>query len=133
MALGAGSPGGATLGGTTTITAVGGLATFSDLTIDIAGTGFSLAASAPGLTGATSAPFNVVALSAGVAWNNPAGGNWSTAANWTPARVPGKSDSAFITLPGTYTVTLDVNDTIAFLTVGGSSGTQTLASLASGR
>jgi hypothetical protein len=127
MALGPGSPGGATLSGTKVVGAVNGLAQFADLTIDIAGTGFTLSASAAGLTGAVSTPFNVAALSAGVAWNNPAGGNWGTAANWTPARVPGKSDSVFINLPGTYTVTLDVNDTVAFLTVGGSSGAQLLS------
>jgi hypothetical protein len=127
MALGPGSPSGATLGGTKTVAAVNGLAAFTNLTLDIAGTGFTLAASASGLAGATTAPFNVTSLTGGVAWNNPSGGNWSVAANWTPARVPGKSDSVFITLPGTYTVTLDVSDTVAFLTAGGSSGTQTLA------
>jgi len=40
--------------------------------------------------------------------------------------VPGSSDIVEITLDGTYTVTLDVNATVAGLTLGGSSGTQTL-------
>jgi hypothetical protein len=60
-------------------------------------------------------------------WNNPAGGNWSVAGNWTPAGAPGPSDNALITLDGSYTVTLDVDATIAGLTLGGASGTQTLS------
>jgi hypothetical protein len=39
--------------------AAGGVATFADLSIDTAGTGYTLAASSPGLTGATSGAFNV--------------------------------------------------------------------------
>ncbi|HXI94898.1 MAG TPA: hypothetical protein VNG04_02125, partial [Candidatus Acidoferrum sp.] len=43
---------------------------------------------------------------------------WSNAANWSPARVPGPKDTVSITAPGSYIVTLDVNDTVAFLAVG---------------
>ncbi|MEW6283473.1 MAG: VCBS repeat-containing protein, partial [Candidatus Eremiobacterota bacterium] len=46
-------PGGGALGGTLTQNAVGGVATFADLTMTFPGT-YSLAASSPGLTGATS-------------------------------------------------------------------------------
>ena len=53
------NPGGGTLSGTTTVTAVNGVATFSNLSIDQAGTGYTLVATTPGLTGATSAPFNI--------------------------------------------------------------------------
>ena len=58
LALGA-NPGGATLSGTTTVSAVGGLAVFSDLSIDRPGSGYTLTASASGLAGATSAAFEV--------------------------------------------------------------------------
>jgi alpha-tubulin suppressor-like RCC1 family protein len=61
-----GGTGGAVLGGTLTQAAVSGVATFHDLTIDKAGSGYTLAASAPGLTGATSAPFAVTLASAAV-------------------------------------------------------------------
>ncbi len=54
-----------------------------------------------------------------VAWNNPAGGNFTTAANWTPARVPTGTDRAVIDLPGSYTVTLSSDASFASLTVGG--------------
>jgi hypothetical protein len=60
MAIGT-NPSGGTLSGTTTVAAVSGVATFSNLSINNAGTGYTLAASATGLTGATSSAFNVIA------------------------------------------------------------------------
>ncbi len=62
LALGA-NPGNGTLGGATTVKANGGIATFSNLTINQIGTGYTLTASATGITGATSSSFNVVAPS----------------------------------------------------------------------
>jgi hypothetical protein len=56
LALGT-NPHGATLGGTTTVAAVNGIATFGNLTLDRAGTGYTLTASATGLAPATSNPF----------------------------------------------------------------------------
>ena len=53
------NPGNGTLSGTAAVAAVGGLATFSNLSIDKAGVGYTLVASAPSLTGATSAAFNI--------------------------------------------------------------------------
>src|SRR5262249_41113115 len=52
----ASNPGGATLGGTLTVTASGGVATFSGLTLDKAASGYTLTATASGLgSGLTSA------------------------------------------------------------------------------
>jgi hypothetical protein len=62
LALGA-NPGGGTLGGTATVAAVGGVATFNNLSIDNAGTGYTLTAASGGLTGATSNAFNITAAS----------------------------------------------------------------------
>ncbi len=54
--------GGATLGGTLTSTAVAGVATFADLTLNKPGTGYTLVASSAAVTGpVTSAAFNVTA------------------------------------------------------------------------
>jgi hypothetical protein len=61
-----------------------------------------------------------------VTWTNVAGGNWSSAANWSPNQVPASGDDVIITNIGTYTVSLDVSATIDSLTLGGTSGTQTL-------
>ena len=60
-------------------------------------------------------------------------GNWNVAGNWTNAlggtQVPGAADNAFITNNGTYSVTVPAGTTATAgtLTVGGASGTQTLA------
>ena len=56
------NPGGGTLSGVDTVTAVAGVATFSNLSINKAGTGYTLVASAPSapsLGTATSTPFNI--------------------------------------------------------------------------
>jgi hypothetical protein len=60
IALGT-NPSGGTLSGTTTATTVNGVATFSDLRVVQAGNGYTLVATADGLTTATSASFNVTA------------------------------------------------------------------------
>src|SRR5439155_1309025 len=52
VALGT-NPSGGTLAGTTTVTAAGGVATFGTLSVDKVGTGYTLTATAPGLSGAT--------------------------------------------------------------------------------
>ena len=61
-----------------------------------------------------------------ITWTNSSGGSWTNAANWSPNQVPGSSDTASITNGTGYTVNLDTTVTIAGLTLGGSSGTQTL-------
>ena len=53
------NPGGATLGGTLIVTAQSGVATFSGLTLDQPGTGYTLQVSSNGLTAATTNAFNV--------------------------------------------------------------------------
>ncbi len=53
------NPGAGTLGGTLTVNAVNGVATFPGLNINKAGTGYTLTASAATLTSATSGAFNV--------------------------------------------------------------------------
>ena len=58
VAIGA-NPGGGVLSGTQTVTAVGGVAVFSSLSIDKIGTGYTLTVAASGVTGATSGPFNI--------------------------------------------------------------------------
>ncbi len=53
------NPGGSTLGGTVSVAAVSGVATFGAVTLDRSGAGYTLTAAATGLTGATSAGFTV--------------------------------------------------------------------------
>lgn len=56
------NPGGGTLTGTTTVASSNGVAAFGNLQIDKPGTGYDLAAAAPGLTSATSNLFTVTGL-----------------------------------------------------------------------
>jgi hypothetical protein len=56
------NPGGATLGGTATVSAVAGVATFAALTVNRPGTGYTLvASSSAGLTSATTGAFDIAA------------------------------------------------------------------------
>ena len=124
VAIGA-NPGTSTLTGTTTVAAVAGVASFSNLSLTARGTGYTLTAAASGVTSATSAAFDISATT--LAWTNASGGLWSTPSNWSLGRVPVGADSVVIAQPGTYTVTLDTTFSGSVLVVGGGSGTQTLA------
>jgi hypothetical protein len=61
LSIGANAAGG-TLSGTKTVAAVAGVATFTNLSIDKAAAGFTLVATASGMTAATSAAFDVAAI-----------------------------------------------------------------------
>ncbi len=117
------NPGGGTLGGTLSATAVNGVATFSNLSINQAGNGYTLVASGTGLVSATSNTFNIIS-------NHP---------------VP--THLAFITQPqngapnsplGTFTVAVeDVNNNVVTsdntdqitLTLGANPGSATLGGM----
>ena len=62
-----------------------------------------------------------------VEWIKPVDGDWGTASNWKPARVPGPTDIATVDLPGRYTVRFNVDSTVGSLVLGGPNGRQTLA------
>ena len=58
------NPAGGVLGGTTSVAAVGGVATFSNLSINQSGNGYTLSVTDGALTGATSSAFNITAAAA---------------------------------------------------------------------
>src|SRR5262249_7486720 len=58
------NPGGSTLGGTLTVTAVNGTATFNGLTLDKGGTGYTLQATANGQPPVTTSAFDVASPTA---------------------------------------------------------------------
>jgi hypothetical protein len=80
----------------------------------------------------------------GDTWYGPGGsaslaksGNWLTASNWSTGVLPGNSDAACITVPGTYTVTVqptDIGDddpdnfgaSVGSLVLGATTGAQTV-------
>ncbi|MDH4045430.1 MAG: Ig-like domain-containing protein, partial [Gemmatimonadota bacterium] len=121
------NPGGGTLGGTTTRAAAAGVATFPDLSLNAFANGYALLATATGLTPDTSATFNVLGPAGQALWINPAGGNWSNPANWLGGVVPTASDTAFITIGGTYTVNVDAAVTVPRFYLGGTGSSPTLA------
>jgi uncharacterized repeat protein (TIGR01451 family) len=64
-------------------------------------------------------------VSCSTSWANPVSGDWDDAGKWTNG-VPDSTKTACILVAGTYTVTLHGHRTAFGLTLGGSSGTQTL-------
>ena len=123
------SPSGPTLGGTTTVTAVNGVATFGNLTVTKAGT-YSLVATSSTLTSATSSPFSVThaaaATIAAVAGNNQTA-TAGTAVLIPPAvrvsdqygnPVPGVSVSFLPQNGGSVTGALQTTDATGTATVG---------------
>jgi len=120
------NPGGATLGGTLTVAAVNGVATFNDLSLNAVGTGYTLVASSAGLTDGTSSTFIITAAAVTNSWTNASGGSWSVPTNWSQGRIPIATDTVAITLAGTYTVSMDTDVTASRLLLGGASGVQTI-------
>ncbi|MGD0090295.1 MAG: putative Ig domain-containing protein, partial [Planctomycetota bacterium] len=120
------NPGGGTLGGTTTVAAVSGVATFSGLSIDKMGTGYTLVAASSTLTGATSNPFNILGPPAKLAFGQGPG-NTVAGASIAPAVTVLVQDA------NGYTVTNDTSSvTLAIgMNAGGGtlSGTKTVAAV----
>jgi len=118
------NPGGGTLSGTKTVAAVAGVATFSGLSIDKIGTGYSLGATDGALTSATSSAFNIT-LGAAVKLaftTQPGGGTGGTA--WTTQPVVTVQDAGGNTVTtDTSTVTLAIANNAG--PGGGLSGTVT--------
>jgi len=106
------NPGGGTLSGTTSVAAVNGVATFANLSINKAGTGYTLQATASGLTGATSTSFNITPAAASVLAftgqpsNTTAGATISPAVQVTARDAFGNTATAFT---GTVSVAIGTN------------------------
>src|SRR5438105_582216 len=70
------NPGRGALAGTRTVAAVNGVATFANVSINNAGTGYTLTASAASLTGATSGGFNITAPTIARTWATVSAGGF---------------------------------------------------------
>jgi hypothetical protein len=66
-----------------------------------------------------------VAHATTVTWTNAAGGDWSNAANWSPAVVPATGDAVVLpALGGAYVVNLDADPSLSALTVAAGASLQ---------
>ena len=122
------NPSGGVLGGTQSVNAIAGVATFGTLTVDKAGAGYTLMATSPSTTSATSAPFNVTpgALAALVFTTQPS--DVTAGAAITPAVVVTAQDALNNTVASfTSNVTLALGTCPAGATL---SGTSTVAASA---
>ncbi len=81
------NPGGGTLTGTTVVTAVSGIITYTNLSIDKAGVGYTLVGNYSGLTAATSNPFTITAAAANYLTFTVSPGNTQSQATLSPAPV----------------------------------------------
>jgi hypothetical protein len=139
------NPSSGTLGGTTTVTVSGGVATFSTLSINQVGNGYTLTSSSGSLTGATSASFNITApvtthYSVSAPASSMAGASFSltvTALDASGHVVPGytgtvhfSSSDANATLPADYTfISTDMGShtfSVTLKTAGSQAGSQTV-------
>ncbi|HWH36925.1 MAG TPA: cadherin-like domain-containing protein, partial [Candidatus Limnocylindrales bacterium] len=123
MAIGT-NPGGATLGGTTARSATNGQATFNDLTLNVAASGYTLAASSAGLTGATSTSFDV-ASSPG-SCTSLSSGAWDVAARWNCGRVPKTTDDVTIAAGHAVTIPSGVSALAYSVTIAAAGTSQSL-------
>jgi predicted chitinase len=114
----AANPGSATLGGTLTVQAVAGVATFSGITMSKSGTGYVLQAAGDSLTAAQSGPFNVttdrLAVTAQVPSIETAGAPFGLTV--VAENSAGETDTSFVG-PVTVSLTQPANSTVA---LGGS-------------
>src|SRR5207247_1273308 len=122
------NPGGGTLSGTATVAAVAGVATFSTLSIDKIGTGYTLTAAAGALSTVSSAPFNIAAGAATHLVVSVQPSNATAGASITPAvqvtALDGQGNTA-TGFTGNVTVALGANPGSGTL-----SGTTTVAAVA---
>jgi hypothetical protein len=86
-------------------------------------------------TGTQTASVNVTGLGSvtftatvqgGVVWISPGDGNWSDGANWSTGAPPGPSDAAIISIDADAFIAIDVDATIAGLTVTSQTGSAIL-------
>jgi len=122
------NPGAGTLSGTTTLVPTTGIAQFANLSIDKTGVGYTLTASAAGLSGATSAAFDVFAGPATQLVFIVQPSNTAAFAAITPAVQVAAEDpfgNIALTFPGNITIAITLNPGAGVL-----SGTTTVLAVA---
>ena len=125
------NPSSGTLSGTATVAASGGVATFSNLSIDKAGSGYILTASAAGATDGSSTAFDVTAGAASVLAFTVQPGSTTAGAAISPPIIVAAQDGLGNTVPSfTGNVTIAIGTNGGTPTPGTLSGTATVAATA---
>src|SRR3989441_776263 len=131
VAFGGTSGGGSTLGGTTPVAAVSGVATFFDLTVNKTGTGYTLTASASGFAPVTSTAFDITPGTATQLAFTQEPSTAVAGAAISPAVRVTALDEAQNPVPGfTGTVTIALGNNPGGRTRGGMTSGQSLNSVA---
>ncbi|HMA40666.1 MAG TPA: hypothetical protein VKP10_11340, partial [Gemmatimonadales bacterium] len=102
---------------------VSGIVSFPRLSIDKAGNGYTLLATATGLTNVTSTPFNVLG-GATKQWTGAVSIDWSSTGNWNGG-VPTSSDDVLIPSGLTNYPTLSASSAVHNLTMGSGASIET--------
>src|SRR6185295_3799165 len=130
------NPSGGTLSGTATVAAVAGIATFTTLSVDKVGTGYTRTAASAPLTGTTSAAFNISpAAAAKLAFTVQPTNAVAGVAISPPVQVTVRDafDNTVTTSPASITVAIGTNPGGGTLsgtaTVSASAGIATFANL----
>ena len=130
------NPGGGTLSGTTSVSATSGVSSFSSLSINKSGTGYTLIASATGLASATSLTFNISAGAAAQLAFTSQPTNTTSAASITPSVIVVAQDAQGNTVPGfasAITIAIASNPNAGSLSgsnvISATSGVSTFANL----
>ncbi len=127
------NPGASTLSGTTTIAAVGGIATFSDLSLNQIASGYSLVLTSIGLIGTVSSSFDIIQAPATklVFTNNPSNANLGSvnAPNIT-VELRDINDNLVTTATESVTLSIGTDPSAATATLGGTLTVNAIAGIA---
>jgi hypothetical protein len=125
------SSGGA-LNGATTVSAVQGIATFSNLETPTPGTGLTLTASSPGLASSTSVPFNVTSSAISLSLPSSSINVGSTMSGSVALGAPASAGGVNVTLVSSAAKYVGVSPSVVTIAAGQSAGSFTLSGVAAG-
>jgi hypothetical protein len=125
-------PGNTSLGGTTTVNAVNGIATFPDLTVGVLGTGYSLQAHSGSLIPSTSQPFNVTPPAITLAVQSELVGINSTLNGTITLGAPAPAGGLVVTLTSGTPANVTVAPATITIAAGGTTGAFTYTGVAAG-
>jgi hypothetical protein len=126
------NPGDTSLGGTTTVNAVNGIATFPDLTVGVLGTGYSLQAHSGSLIPATSQPFNVTPPAITMTVQSALVGINSTLSGGFTLGAPAPAGGLVVTLTSGTPANVTISPASVTVAAGQTAGSFTYTGVAAG-